>query len=598
MNIRFCGAATSVTGSCHLITTDKHKVLLDCGQFQGSKALDELNYEQFPFTPADIECVVLSHAHIDHCGRLPLLCKRGFTGDIYCTSATADLLDVMLKDSAHIHEMEAEWKSRKSQRAGKGAVEPLYTTDDALETLTHVKPILYDQLVDINDQMKVVFNDSGHILGSAIVELWTEEDGKTSKLVFSGDLGMQNRPILRDPVFIKKADYLIMETTYGNRLHEENSTSIKRLLDIIIETTQRGGNVIIPSFAVGRTQELIFELNRVYDGDSEYKNALKDVHVYVDSPMAKAATEVFKKNADAFDEETRDYILRGDHPLDFENLHFTLTSDDSRLINIDQKPKVVISASGMCDAGRIRHHLKHNLWNPKSSIVFVGYQAEGTLGKSILSGSSEVTLFGETIRVKAQIHNLEGFSGHADKNALMTWLRGFEKAPHDIFLVHGEHDSKIEFAESVKKELGWDCIIVDGYNEYTLKEVTSLTGSRAEKDFVSDEQVQDIRTRIASMHDALESVLYSTTMAMENNLTPERMVEIKNTIAELENGVMNLGSTVTTQERGDDYKLPLDGELPPEGQKKQTAAQLQQAAAARENAKNKKNPAKDKRKKK
>ena len=598
MNIKFCGAATSVTGSCHLITTDKHKVLLDCGQFQGSKALDELNFEPFLFNPADIDCVVVSHAHIDHCGRLPLLCKRGFTGDIYCTSPTADLLEVMLKDSAHIHEMEAEWKSRKSQRAGKAAVEPLYTTDDALESLTHIKPILYDQLVDINDQMKVVFNDAGHILGSSIVELWTEEDGKTSKLVYSGDLGMQNRPILRDPVFIKKADYLIMEATYGNRLHEENSTSIKRLLDIIVETTQRGGNVVIPSFAVGRTQELLYELNRIYDGDSEYKTALSNVQVYVDSPMAMAATEVFKKNAQAFDEETREYILKGDHPLEFENLHFTLTSDESRLINIDQTPKVIISASGMCDAGRIRHHLKHNLWNPKASIVFVGYQAEGTLGRSILSGSGEVTLFGENIRVKAQVHNLEGFSGHADKNALMTWLRGFEKAPHDIFLVHGEHDAKFEFAESVKKELGWDCIVVDGYNEYALKEVTSLTGSKAEKEFVSDEQVQDIRTRIASMHDALESVLYNTSMAMENNLTPDRMVEIKNTVAELEKGVFSLGSTITQEERGADYKLPLEGELPPEGQKKQTAAQLQQAAAARENAKNGKNKSKDKRKRK
>ncbi|NCB42957.1 MAG: MBL fold metallo-hydrolase [Clostridia bacterium] len=581
MNVKFCGAATSVTGSCHLITTDKHKVLLDCGQFQGSKALEELNFEAFPFNPAEIECVVMSHSHIDHCGRLPLLCKRGFAGDIYCTSPTADLLEVMLKDSAHIHEMEAEWKSRKSQRAGKAAVEPLYTTDDALETLTHIKPILYDQLVDINDQMKIVFNDAGHILGSAIVELWTEEGEKTSKLVFSGDLGMQNRPILKDPVFIKKADYLIMETTYGNRIHEENSTSIKRLLDIIIETTQRGGNVVIPSFAVGRTQELIFELNRIYDGDSAYKAALKNIQVYIDSPMAAAATEVFKKNAQAYDTEMREFILKGDHPLDFENLHFTVTSDESRLINIDQAPKVIISASGMCDAGRIRHHLKHNLWNPKASIVFVGYQAEGTLGRSILEGSEEVTLFGENIRVKAQVHNLEGFSGHADKTSLITWLSGFEKAPHDIFLVHGEQDAKIEFAESVKKELGWDCTIVDGYNEYELKEVTSLTGSRAEKEFVSDEQVQNIRTRIAQMHDALESVLYSTNLAIENHLTPDKMIEVKNTVAELEKGVMDLGSTVTQSGRGDDYKLPLEGDIPAASEKKPTAAQLQQEAEQR-----------------
>jgi metallo-beta-lactamase family protein len=374
---------------------------------------------------------------------------------------------------------------------------------------------------------------------------------------------MQDRPILRDPVFIKKADYLIMETTYGNRLHEENATSIKRLMDIILETTGRGGNVVIPSFAVGRTQELIYELNRIYDGDSPYRSALEKVQVYVDSPMAIAATEVFKKNAQAFDEETRDYILNGDHPLDFPNLHFTQTSDESRMINIDQSPKVIISASGMCDAGRIRHHLKHNLWNPKASVVFVGYQAEGTLGRSLLEGAGEVTLFGENIRVKAQIHNLEGFSGHADKNALMAWLRGFQNKPHDIFLVHGEHDAKFEFAASVKEEIGWECIAVDGYNEYLLSEITSLMSSHPEKEFVGDEQVQDVRSRIAQMHDALETVLYSTSLAMQSELTPERMVEIKNTIAELEKGVLNLGSTVTQEERNGDYELPLEGELPP-----------------------------------
>ncbi len=564
MKIKFCGAATSVTGSCHLITTGKHQVLLDCGQFQGSSALDELNVEAFPFTPSEVECVVLGHAHIDHCGRLPLLYKRGFAGKIYCTDATADLLSVMLRDSAHIHEQEAEWKNRKNERAGRPMVEPLYTTEDAIGALGLLSPARYDQLVQINDQMKIVFNDAGHILGSAIVELWTEDEGRVSKLVYSGDLGMRDRPILKDPVTIKKADYLIMETTYGNRIHEPNAASIDRLLEIILETTARGGNVVIPSFAVGRTQELIYELNRVYDGNSRYSKALANVHVYVDSPMALAATEVFKKNAQAFDEETRDYILKGDHPLDFPNLHFTQTTDESRMINIDQSPKVIISASGMCEAGRIRHHLKHNLWNPKASVVFVGYQAEGTLGRILRDGAGEVTLFGENIRVKAQIHNLEGFSGHADKEGLMAWLRGFQAKPHDIFLVHGEPEAKAEFAAAVKAEIGWDTIIVDGYNEYELSEVTSLTSSRPEKEFVDDEQVQEVRSRISRMHDSLESVLYSTKLAMQAQLSPERMVEIKNTIAELEKGVLSLGSTVTQEERGGDYALPLEGELPAE----------------------------------
>jgi metallo-beta-lactamase family protein len=565
MKIKFCGAATSVTGACFLITTERHQILLDCGQFQGSNAMDRMNYEPFPFVPSEIECVVLSHAHIDHCGRLPLLCKRGFTGRIYCTDATADLLEVMLLDSAHIHEQEAKWKTRKALRAGRKPVEPLYTTEDALVALKQVTPILYDQLVDINDQMKIVFNDAGHILGSAITELWTKEGDRTSKLVFTGDIGAHGRPILRDPVFIKKADYVVMESTYGNRIHEENAMSIRRLLDIILETTSRGGNVVIPSFAVGRTQELIYELNRIYDGDSPERDMLKDIHVYVDSPMAIAATEVFKKNAQVFDRETREYLLKGDHPLDFANLHFTLTTDESRLINIDTTPKVIISASGMCEAGRIRHHLKHNLWNPKASIVFVGYQAEETLGRRLRDGAEEVTLFGENVRVRAQIYNLEGFSGHADQRALMAWLAHFQREPHDIFLIHGELDSKVDFAAYVKETLGWDCTVVTGYDEYELSEVTTLTATIPEKEFVSDEQVQEVHTRIARIHDALENVLYDTSMAIYSELTPERMVEIKNTVAQLEKGVLNLGSTVTQEMRTGDYELPLKGELPEEG---------------------------------
>ncbi|MEF9922713.1 MAG: MBL fold metallo-hydrolase, partial [Anaerovoracaceae bacterium] len=271
MKIKFCGAASGVTGSCHLLTTETHKVLLDCGQFQGGKAQEALNFEPFPFEPSEIDCVILSHAHIDHCGRIPLLVKRGFTGKIYCTDATADLLEVMLKDSGFIHEKDAEWQSKRAQRAGKPPVQPLYTFNDAVESLKYVVPILYDQQIDINEQLKIVFNDAGHILGSAITELWVTEDDKTSKIVFSGDLGVMERPILRNPTIIKKADYIIMETTYGNRLHPQNSTSIDELLDIVINTTRRGGTVVIPSFAVGRTQELIFEFNRFYEENSKYK---------------------------------------------------------------------------------------------------------------------------------------------------------------------------------------------------------------------------------------------------------------------------------------------------------------------------------------
>ncbi len=549
MKIEFCGAATSVTGSCHLITTEKHKVLLDCGQFQGGKAMDALNYEEFPFNPADIDYVVLSHAHVDHCGRLPLLVKRGFRGRIYCTDATADLLSVMLKDCGYIHEKEAEWKNRKAERAGKAKTEPLYTVNDAVETLNYVTPVLYDQLVELNEEMRIVFNDAGHILGSAIIELWVEEEDNVSKIVFSGDLGMMDRPILRNPTLIKKADYVIMETTYGNRLHEKNSTSINQLIDIVLKTTRRGGTVVIPSFAVGRTQELIYQFNRFYEDNSEYKAELDKLFVYIDSPMATTATEVFKRNAQVFDEETKAYIMKGDNPLDFKNLKFTRTSEESRMLNLDPSPKIIISASGMCEAGRIRHHLKHNLWNPKSSIVFVGYQAEGTLGRLIVEGAKDVMLFGEEVHVNAEIYNLEGFSGHADRDGLLQWLRGFQNKPHDIFLVHGEPDSKHDFADTVKKELGWDCTVIEGISEFELAQATVMTMQEVAADVASKEQILSVRDRIADIHDDLEKILYNAQLAVGDRISPERMVEINNIVLELEKSALNLGSAVTEEDR-------------------------------------------------
>lgn len=552
MKIKFCGAASSVTGSCHLITTEKHKVLLDCGQFQGGKTMEAMNWEDFGFNPAEIDCLILSHAHVDHCGRIPLLVKKGFKGKIYCTDATADLVEVMLKDSGYIHEKEAEWKNRKAERAGKAAVEPLYTFNDAVDSLQYLSPILYDQLIEINDEMKIVFNDAGHILGSAIVEIWVSENDNVSKIVFSGDLGVEGRPILRDPTIIKKADYLIMETTYGNRLHTPNATSIDDLIAIVLKTTRRGGTVVIPSFAVGRTQELIFEFNRFYEKNSQYKAELDKLFVYVDSPMATTATEVFKKNAQVFDEETKEYILQGDHPLDFKNLKFTRSSEESRGLNLDTNPKIVISASGMCEAGRIKHHLKHNLWNPKSSIVFVGYQAEGTLGKLIVDGVKDVMIMGEEIHVAAEIHNLEGFSGHADRDGLLNWLRAFQQKPHDIFLVHGEADAKKDFAETVKKELGYDCIVVEGMSEYELKKDTVLTNKEAMQRVVERDQVETVKGKLAEIGEELSKILYNTQLAVSDRITPEKMVKINNMVLELEKNTLNLGSAVTQNYEGED----------------------------------------------
>ena len=546
MKIKFCGASTGVTGSCHLLTSGEHKILLDCGQFQGGKAQDALNYEKFPFEPSEIECVVLSHAHIDHCGRLPLLTKRGFEGKIYCTDATADLLSVMLKDSAYIHEKETEWKNRKAERAGREQVEPLYTIEDAEKTLSLVSPILYDQQIEINSDMKIVFNDAGHILGSAITELWVTEDDKESKIVFSGDLGMEGRPILRDPTYIKKADYVIMETTYGNRIHKELGSGGEKLIEIILNTTRRGGNVVIPSFAVGRTQELIYELNRFYDSNNEYRKELDKIFVYIDSPMATTATEIFRRNAQVFDEETREYILKGDNPLEFKNLKFTRSSKESQDLNFNKEPKIIISASGMCEAGRIRHHLKHNLWNPKNSIVFVGYQGQGTLGRSLVEGIKMVTLFGEEIQVNAEIHNLEGFSGHADQNGLFAWLAHFEQKPKQIFLVHGEEESKKDFAKLVNEKLSYEPIVVMGNSEFELdmnkSEIVNMDSAREQA--AEADKIQKVRDKLSSIHLDLEQILYSANLAVEENISDKKITLINNIIQELEKSTINLATAV------------------------------------------------------
>ncbi len=544
MKIKFIGAAMSVTGSCHLITTDKYKILLDCGQYQGNKTMDALNQADFGFNPSEIDYLFLSHAHIDHSGRLPLLVKRGYQGPIYCTDATADLVDIMLKDSGYIHEKEAEWDNRKAQRAGRPMVQPLYTVSDAEISLKYLKPVLYGQMITINEDIKVRYNDAGHILGSSIIELWITENGKVSKIVFSGDLGMKDRPILRDPTIIEEADYLIMETTYGDRLHDAKSKSIDELIKIILATARRGGTIVIPSFAVGRTQELIFQLNRFYEDHSEFQQELDHIFVYVDSPLATRATEIFKKNAQVFDEETRNYILKGDNPLDFKNLVFTRSSEESKALNFKEEPKIIISASGMCEAGRIKHHLKHNLWNPKSSIIFVGYQVEGTLGRSIVNGDKDVSIFGEKIHIRAEIYNLEGFSGHADRDDLLEWLAGFKKKPNNIFLVHGETGSKEAFAAFVKEKLGYDCTVIENVSEFVLNGEALLPASEYQAKPVPDSQMMDIKERISKVHDNLETILYNTNLAVGTQLSQDQVNQIANIMLELEKSTINLGTEV------------------------------------------------------
>lgn len=556
MKIKFCGAAEGVTGSCHLLTTDSHKILLDCGQYQGGKAQDEMNFMPFPFAVNDIEAVVLSHAHIDHCGRLPLLVKRGYDGPIYTTKATADLLEVMLRDSAYIHEKEAEWKNKKADRLGRKHVDPLYTIEDAEAALKLVVPVLYNQLIELNDEMRIVFNDAGHILGSGIIEVWAKEGDGESKIVFSGDLGMTDRPIIEDPTIIKKADYVIMESTYGSRNHPENSDSISSLLDIVKETTKRGGSVIIPSFAVGRTQELIYEFNKFFQEGGEAKKILENVLVYVDSPMANMATEVFRNNAQVFDEETKDFILKGDNPLDFPNLRFTRSTQDSMALNGNKTPKIIISASGMCEAGRIRHHLKHGLWDSRNSIVFVGYQAEGTLGRRIVEGADEVSIMGETIKVQAQIHNLEGFSGHADQNGLLNWISGFQVAPKQVFLVHGEEESKHVLGKLIEEKLGYKVEVIEGISEFELEKDEIHQLSKENSIPLADkEEVDDLRKELNKISSDLQIILKNVDDAMSSDISAKKANDINNYAQELKNVALNLGASVALEDRPSDEEL-------------------------------------------
>lgn len=549
MNIRFLGAVKGVTGSSHLISFNNMNILLDCGMYQGKD--DDLNLEEFEVNPADIDCLLLSHSHIDHSGRIPLLVKNGFKGKIYCSKPTYNLCEIMLIDSAHIQETEAEWKNKKAQRQGKKLVEPMYTQSDAMESLQYFEPVQYDQILNICEGLTVKFNDAGHILGSSIIEMWFNDGKETIKVVYSGDLGMHEKPLLKDPSIIEKADYVIMEATYGDRIHDNIEQRTEELINIILKTAKRGGNVIIPSFAVGRTQELIYELNKYYDRHLDQmgarENELKKIPVYVDSPLATKATEVFKQNANVFDQEARDYILKGDNPLQFENLHFTHSAEDSKALNLSKEPKIIISASGMCEAGRIKHHLKHNLWRKESSIVFVGYQAEGTLGRRIMDGEKIVKVLGENINVKAEIYNVEGFSGHADKLALLEWLKGFKEKPKTVFIVHGEKEAKINFAKEVKEKLGLNSIIPEYNVVYDIKKLSEVETVKIEKQIiapnkykVNDKLVNDLLNEIEELKKLVDIAAERSKFYLEKDINIDDYKKINNAVIDIENEVINL----------------------------------------------------------
>ncbi len=438
MKIYFSGAAGSVTGSCHLLTVNGHKVLLDCGLYQGKDARIRGN-DVFPFVPSDIEYVILSHAHIDHSGRLPMLAKLGFKGKIITTPPTAELSEIMLLDSAHIQEQDAERENKKRTRQGKPLLEPLYTAEDAAYAITMFETLDYGKKFEVFPGFEIRFADAGHMLGSAFTEIFINEEGKDPiTFVYSGDVGNHNIPLFKEPEVIYGADFLILESTYGNRVHSPQKNENDRLVEIINSTYERGGNVIIPSFAIGRTQEIIYILNMYAEAGKLNPN----IKVYVDSPLAGSATEIFKRNTQYMDEETQEFIRRGDNVFEFPNLFFTESVEDSMMLNATKSGLVIISASGMADAGRVRHHLKHNLWRPECSVCFVGYQAEGTLGQQIQSGKKLVSILGEQVRVEAQIHNFTGLSGHADSVGLLRWVEEFTQKPKRIFLVHGDDDAR------------------------------------------------------------------------------------------------------------------------------------------------------------
>lgn len=544
MKITFLGATKIVTGSNFLVEAAGKKFLVDCGMYQGRAELEEDNYNPFEFNPAEIDFMLLTHAHIDHSGRIPKLYNDGFKGTIYAHKATCDLCSIMLPDSGHIQEMESEWKNKKRQRKGEKPLEPLYTAEDAINCLELFLPIKYDEIIPIDENIYVRFNDAGHMLGSSIIEVWAKEDGKETKAVFSGDIGNNDIPLLNSPTMIENCDYLVMESTYGSRLHMKNDEKAEMFLNIVSETIDNGGTVVIPSFAVGRTQEILYELNKIKEkrNDEEFKRKYKtlmSVPVYVDSPLAISATEIFRENTDLFEDEIREAMERGDNPLEFPGLKFARTADESKALNESQEPSIIISASGMCDVGRIKHHLKHNIWNPKSTILFVGYQAPGTLGHLIVNGAEKVKIFGEEFAVNARIEYIEGYSGHADQEWLMNFIYSFITKPKHIFLVHGEEESQEVLKNKILEETGIGVSIPEFGETYELCDELQIVNKIKVKKSRSIKQ--EIMSRLEKLNNEIEDMKICVEQDIENSqLRDEDMFRINEKIKDLEKQILNI----------------------------------------------------------
>lgn len=545
MKVTFLGATKTVTGSNFLVEGAGKKFLVDCGMYQGSGADEYENEEPFLFDVNEIDFMLLTHAHIDHSGRIPKLYNEGYRNKVIATKATCDLCAIMLPDSGHIQEMEVEWKNRKRERKGEDPLPPLYTAEDAAKSLEIFSPVKYDEIIDIDENIKVRFNDAGHMLGSSIIEVWVTENGKTEKIVFTGDLGNNDIPLLSPPTMIEDADYLVMESTYGNRLHIRNDDKASLFLDIVYETLEKGGTVVIPSFAVGRTQEILYELNRIKEEkhDEEFYKKYKrlmSVPVYVDSPLAISATEVFKENMDLFNEETQKIINSGDNPLEFNGLKFTKTADESKALNASNESAIIISASGMCEVGRIKHHLKHHLWEPNSTILFVGYQAPGTLGRKLVDGEKKVKIFGEEIAVNARIEYIEGYSGHADQEWLLNFVYSFIKKPSHIFLVHGEPEGQVVLKQKIEENTEIPVIIPDFGESYDLEEKVGMIGkvhSKAKEQYLRLEVLERMNTLKEELED-MSSIVKEE--YLDKYTSDEEVIKLKDRLKELEQQIVKI----------------------------------------------------------
>lgn len=503
MKITFLGAARTVTGSCHMLEVNGKRILIDCGMFQGSKLVKSFNEREFSFNPSSIDAVLLTHAHIDHSGLIPKLIKNGFSGRVHCTTVTKELCEILLPDSAHIQESEAEFANRKGLRAGKKMVEPLYTVDEAYMALNHFSTHAFDEKIELFPGVIIRFELAGHILGSAIIDVFITENGKETKLLFTGDIGQPNQPIIKDPHQESGADFIITESTYGDRIHPDIDRE-SELIEIVNETIERGGNIVMPAFAVGRTQVLLYYFQKLMN-----EKKIPQIPIIIDSPMAVKATQVMLMNPKEYDEEAQSiYSKQGGNLIAMPNLRYTQSAEESRAINTMDSPMIILSASGMADAGRILHHLKHNLWRKDSSIVFAGFQAEGSMGRRLLEGAKRVKIMGEDIAVNAKIYNMQGFSAHADKEQLMEWFKAMKQKPAAFFVVHGEYDTALAFADEIQRSLGTatnipqygDSVVIDGTN-WTIEAsevVTDIPEVQELRDYLRrvEKEYLQYRTRV------------------------------------------------------------------------------------------------------